>query len=169
MLDQSNLFFWLIEPNFWPIENFKILEEYLLPGSIGTRSILDWSNFERRLFLKRLFTHVFFILSKAFSIFFSILFLDRSNLSLFVIFFLNISNGFCPQALVRPKYPFLFNLITFFMHFFKNILNIGNLGFSIFRLFLFTFDHWVFVLRCFKHHSHALIWSIWCFENNWKF
>ena len=76
--------------------------------------------------------------------------------------------GFCPQELVRLLYPLFFNLFTSFMHFSLEFLNKRNLGFLIFQLFLIIFVHWVFVLRCYKHDSHTLIWLIWWFENNWN-
>ena len=47
VLNQSNLFFWYIESNFWPIENFKVFKTNLLSGLIITRSVLDRSSFER--------------------------------------------------------------------------------------------------------------------------
>ena len=52
VLNQSNLFFRLIEPNFRLIKNFKIFEEYLLLRLISTWSVLDRLSFERRLLKK---------------------------------------------------------------------------------------------------------------------
>jgi len=49
------------------------------------------------------------------------------------------------------------------MHFSLKFSDKRNLGFLIFQLFLTIFVLWVFVLRCYKHDSHALIWLIWWF------
>ena len=87
----------------------------------------------------------------------------------FCCFLPKFSQGFCLQVPVRHFYPFFFILFTFFMHFRWNFGTYRFLGFLIFELVSFKFDQWLFVLRCCKHVSHALIWLIWWFKNNLKF
>ena len=154
-----------------------------LPGSIGSWLVLDRSNmiFDRsnlffqpienrsESFLKN-FSHMIHHIVHIFSKAFSLSFLDQSTSSQsFVVFFLIFLKGFCLQVSVRPYYPFFFILFTFFMHFRWNFQTYRFLWFLIFELVSFKIDHWFFVLRCCKHVSHALIWSIWWFENNLKF
>ena len=155
----------------------------ILPGSIGSQLMLDRSNliFDwLNLFFdwpktgqrvkKKSFSQVFITLFILFQKAFSLFFFDRSTSSQFFCHFLpNFSQGFCLQVLIRPFYPFFFILFTIFMHFRWNFQTYRFLGFLIFELVSFKFDHWVFVLRCCKHVSYALIWLIWWFENNLKF
>ena len=97
--------FRLIEPQFRLIEIQKLS---LLKSFTFTCSSLFQKNF--RLFLS---FSLWPIQSKGFLFF----------------FFHKFLQGFCSQALVRPLYPFFFNLITCFMHFSLKFSNIGNLGF----------------------------------------
>ena len=64
--------------------------------------------------------HYFKTFQKAFWLFL----FDRSNSSKFLSFSL-VSQGFCCLAPVRPFYPFLFSLISFFMHLRGNFEPIG--------------------------------------------
>ena len=132
-----------------------------LPNSIGSQLVLDWSNviFDRSNLFFWPIENMSEGVLKGFS----------HVLITLLIFFLIFLKGFCLQVLVRPYYPFFFILFTFFIHIRCNFRTYRFLGFFIFVLVSFKIDHWVFVLRCYKHVSHALIWSIWWFENNLKF
>ena len=129
-----------IQCDFWPIKSIF---------STDRKSV-------RRCF-KRLFSHAHHTVH-TFSKAFSLSFLDRSTSNqFFVVFFLIFLQGFCLQVSVRPYYPFFFILFTFFIHIRCNFWTYRFLGFFIFVLVSFQIDHWVFVLRCYKHVSHALI------------
>ena len=92
VLDQSNLFFRLIESNFQPIENFKVFKANLPSSLIGTQSVLDRSSFERieqkGLSLSTcstLFQRLFYLFLP---------FLSRPIQSKLVVFFLKFSRDF---------------------------------------------------------------------------
>ena len=85
------------------------------------------------------------------------LFVRSSSSQFFFVFFLFFLKVFFLQVPIRPFYSFFFILFTYFMHFKGNFWTYKNLGFFIFELVSFEIDHWVFVLRCCKHFSHALI------------
>ena len=133
---------------------------YNLPGSIGAQLVLDrskllfdWPNllFDRSKIGKWVFKKVFLscvlrtfqIFSKALSLFL----LDWSNLSLFCHFLPNFSQVSLSSSVGKTFLPFLFQFIHNFHAFLLKFLNLRLLGFLIFRLFSFTFDHWVFVSR----------------------
>ena len=151
---------------------------YNLSGSIGAGSIeIDFrsikSNFQpienrSKSFLKQAFL-TYSSLYSNFSNNILLSLFDQSTSSQFLSSSSYFSQGFCLQVPVRPFYPFVFILFTYFMHFRWNFQTYRILGFLIFELVSFKIDHWVFVLRCYKHGSHALIWLIWWFENNLKF
>ena len=62
-----------------------------------------------------------------------------------------------PQVKVRPKYP-SFSMNLHFFHAFSLVFSNQNfLGILMFGLFLFIFDHWVFVPSSSTYDSHALI------------
>ena len=110
--------------------------------------------FKKRFSLRMLFT--FFKLFQNLS-HYSLL--DRSNLKSFSFSTSNLQ-GFFSSSACKSLLPFLFQFIHTFHAFSLKFLNSWFLGFLNFGLFLFTFDHWVFVFRWYKHDPHALIWSI---------
>ena len=64
----------------------------------------------------------------------------------FCHFPLNLSQGFCRLALVRPFYPFFFGLISFFMHLKGKFWTYEILGFLVFSMISFKIDQWVFIV-----------------------
>ena len=131
----------------------------------------DWKSF--REFFKTSFSHVFFTLFKLFKKPFALSLFDRSGSSEFLSFSSKFFSRFLSSCANKTFLPFPFHFIhifhAFFIHFKGNFWTYRNLGFLIFEMVFFQTDHWVFVLRCCKHVSHALIWLIWWIENNLKF
>ena len=123
---------------------------YNLPSSIGARLVLDrsiepkfWSiEIRSEGFLKGLLSHVFFTLFNFSKSFLLSLSLRPIHLKpIFVIFFLIFLKFFYLQVPVCPFYPFFFILFTFFMHFRCNFRTDRILGFLMFQLVSFKFNH----------------------------
>ena len=178
----KNLFFLSIKPVTRSIENaIKIRFEstWLDRCSIGVGLIeIDFQSIESNFWsienqLENFLKKAFLTCSSHYSYFFKKLSLSSSSTDPlqvdFCRFLPNFSQGFCVQVSVRPFYPLVFILFTIFMHFRWNFQTYRFFGVFIFELVSFKFDHWVFVLKCCKHVSYALIWLIWWFENNLKF
>ena len=111
-------------------------------------------------FLRLVFLTCFSLYSNFSKSFFLSLF-DRSSSSDFLSFSSTFFSMFLSSCADKTFLPFLFHFIhifhAFFMHFKGNFWTYRYLGFLIFELVSFKIDHWVFVLRCCKHVSHALI------------
>ena len=128
--------------------------------------IFDWSKISQWVFKKVFLSRVHHIVHTFLKAFW-LLFLNQSNLSKVCHFLPKFFWRFCRLVLVSQIIPpFFKHFSCIYTHFSLKIL---NMGFLILGLFLIIFDQWVFVHRCCKHVSHALIWLIWWFEINWNF
>ena len=137
-------------------------------GLFSTDRISIW-----RCFKKSFLTCSSYFL-KTFQTLVQLFFFDWSNLSQICRFLPQISQRFLSSSACKSLLPLLFQFIHIFHAFSLKFLNSWFLGFLNFGVFLFTFDHWVFVFRWYKHDPHALIWSIlwiWKFWNSraWNF
>ena len=154
---------------------------YNLSGSISARSIeIDFRSIKPNFrpieirsegFLKSFFSNVFFTLfnfSKSFLLSLSLSSTDPPQ-TFFCRFLPNFSQRILSSSAGMYFLPLLFLFIHIFHDFRCNFQTYWILGFLIFELFSFKLKHWVFVLRWYKHESHALIWLNLCFGKILKF
>ena len=131
---------------------FWIQFSWLDRCSIGAGSIeIDYRSIEPNFqpieirsegFLKGFLSHVFFTLFNFSKSFLLSLSLRPIHLKpIFVIFFIIFLKFFYLQVPVCPFYPFFFILFTFFMHFRCNFRTDRILGFLMFQLVSFKFNH----------------------------
>ena len=138
---------------------------------IGARSIeIDFRSIESKIGLRVFLKQAFLMCSSLYSNFSKSFLLSLSSTDpvqvIFCHFLPNFSQVFLSSSAGKTFLPLLFHFIhilhAFFMHIRWNFWTYRNLGFLIFELVSFKFDHWVFVLRWCKHDSHALIWlNLW--------
>ena len=140
---------WLIEPVFRSIEDHESS------------------------FLKTVFWLIQTTFSNLFQTFLSLSPTWQGSTKIFCRFLSKFLQGFPPSRPVRPFYPSLFVLFSWFHAFFHAFR--GYFRTSLFLRFfmiqgLFSeIDHWVLLGYCYIQVCCWLIWSIWGYMKNWKF